>query len=120
MAKKGESIIDITRNLCDSCKHDYPDCDGNPEFGDNVENSNIIRCNSYKKQLTAYPKVEIGKDYWIYILKNEKVSMKDFIPHKRVEEDSRLDNLYYEIGNYFYTEDDCLKEIERVTKLKKK
>ena len=47
--------------------------------------------------------------------------MNEFIPKKRIEEDKNsINTLYYETGNYFYTEDECLKAIERITKLKKK
>lgn len=122
MAKKGELLIDTTRNLCDSCKHNYPDCDGDPEFGTNIGNDNVIRCTSYvKKPKSNVSRLENGKEFWVYILKDEKISLNELIPNKRIEDDkNRINSLYYEIGNYFYTEGDCLKEIERVTKLKNK
>lgn len=122
MAKKGEIKIDTTRNLCDSCKHNYPDCDGDPEFGTSIGNDNVIRCKSYsKKPKSIVPRLENGKEFWVFILKDEKVSMNEFIPKKRIEEDKNsINTLYYETGNYFYTEDECLKAIERITKLKKK
>lgn len=121
MAKKGEIKIDTTRNLCDSCKHSYPDCDGDPEFGDNIGYDNIIRCSSYRKKSKAnIPRLENGQEFWVYILKDEKVSMNELIPKKRIEEEKNsINTTYYEVGNYFYTEEDCLKKIEQINKLKK-
>ena len=122
MAKRGESTIDTKRNLCDTCKHVFPDCNGEIEFGDNIGSNNIIRCTSYKKKpQTSVPRLKVGQEYWVYILKDQNVSMNEFIPKKRTEEEKNATNtLYYQIGNYFYTEEDCWKEIERVTKLKNK
>ena len=112
--------IDTKRNLCGSCKSSYPDCTGNPEFGDRVGNDNVIRCNKYVKKKTSVQRVSVGEEYYVYVLRDRNISMSDFIPRKRVETNNGTDNLYYEIGNYFLNEADCNKEIERVTKLKKK
>lgn len=35
-------------NLCDNCQEFYPQCAGNPEFGDGIGNDNVIKCNQYK------------------------------------------------------------------------
>lgn len=113
------STIDTKRNLCGSCKSSYPDCKGEPEFGDNVGNDNVIRCNKYIKKKTNVVRVEIGDEYYVYVLKDQNVSMNDFISRKRVETNNATDNLYYEVGNYFLTEGNCNEEIERVTKLKR-
>lgn len=113
------STIDTKRNLCGSCKSSYPDCKGKPEFGDNVGNDNVIRCNKYLKKKTNVVRVAVGEEYFVYVLKDQNVSMNDFISRKRVETNNPTDNLYYEIGNYFLTEGDCNEEIERVKKLKK-
>lgn len=120
MAKKGEIKIDTNRNLCGSCKHNYPDCDGDPEFGTNISNDNVIRCTSYiKEQKHRFQRLENGKEFWVYVLKDDKISMSEFVTRKRIEDDkNRINNLYYQVRNYFHTEEDCLKEIERLHKLK--
>lgn len=34
-------------NLCDSCRNNYPECNGDVLFGDGVGNDNICCCNCY-------------------------------------------------------------------------
>jgi len=119
MDKKRQSTIDTKRNLCGSCKSSYPGCTGEPEFGDNVGNDNVIRCKKYIKKKTNVIRVEVGDEYFVYVLKDESVSMNEFKSRRRIETNNTTDNLYYEVGNYFLTEEDCNIEIERVTKLKK-
>lgn len=118
MAKKGEIKIDTTRNLCDSCKHNYPDCDGDPEFGNNVGQDNVIKCNTYrKKPKTLLPRVANGESYWVFIRKDDN-NPNELIPHKRVEsKDNRLGAIYHEEGNYFHKEEEC---IQHINKLKEK
>lgn len=40
---------DADLNLCDTCEHDYPICNGKQvRFGTGKGNDNIIKCNTYK------------------------------------------------------------------------
>lgn len=105
MAKKGESKIDTTRNLCDSCKFNYPDCDGDPEFGDNISNDNIIKCKQYRKTDKVYKRVGKGEVYWWFNYFHKVI--------KQVEQNSIFDSIRSEAGNYFYTEEDCVEGIDK-------
>ena len=40
-------ILNNKVNLCDSCKHDYPECNGKVVFGDGKGMDNICCCNEY-------------------------------------------------------------------------
>ena len=105
MAKKGELLIDTTRNLCDTCKHLYPDCDGDPIFGDNVGSDNVIKCKQYRKSDKLYKRVSKGSEYWSFNHVFEP------IPH--IEQESVLDSTRSTIGNYFYTKEDCIIGIDK-------
>lgn len=108
--KKGEHLkginkIDRKRNLCDTCKHTFPDCDGEPEFGDNVGSDNIIKCKQYRKTEKVYKRVSKGESYWAF--------NHDFVPIHHIEEESVLDTTRSQNGNYFYTEIDCQLGIDK-------
>lgn len=105
MAKKGETIIDTKRNLCDTCKHVFPDCDGDPEFGENIGSDNIIKCDSYQKPSKKLKRVEVGKMYWWFDI--------SLVSNNRIETGSVRDEQYSRNGNYFYTEEDCSIGIEK-------
>lgn len=72
-----------------------------------------------KKELNQpkkVPRLNKGENYWVII--QGKTTM--FEPKMRTEEGNndkgainRLDELYSEVGNYFYTLDDCNKRIEK-------
>jgi len=115
MAKKGETKIDTNRNLCDSCKHNYPDCDGDPEFGNNIDNDNVIRCASYYKHVVFDTKrLEIGETYYVMVFKNKYNKEAGFEIKPRVESKNYYDNLYYDIRNYYHTPEDCQKGIDKI------
>lgn len=116
MAKRGESKIDTTRNLCDSCKHNYPDCDGDPEFGTSIGNDNVIRCKSYSKKSDFNTKrLEIGDIYYVMVFKNKYDKTDGFEIKPRIESESYFDNLHYQIRNYYHTPEDCQKNIDKIT-----
>ena len=96
MAKK---TIDTKRNLCDSCKFQFPDCDGDPVFGDSIGNDNIIMCKQYKKPNVIFKRVEKGSPYWWFDI--------NFKTNSRIESDSDLDRIYSRNGNYYYNQEDC-------------
>lgn len=112
MEKRGRKV-DNTRHLCKACKKLHDNCvNENYKTG---ESDNVFKCDGYKK--TDVNKLRwrasVGGEYYVIILRNDKASMKDFIPHKRVENETRIDSLYHEIGNYFETIGECEKEIIR-------
>ena len=105
--------IDLNRHLCDSCNL-FEKCEfENYEVG---EKQNVIRCKKYQKKNENKLKlrVEVGDLFWYYIYVDEKQPKKGFKPKSRVETGNRIDNLLHEVGNYFYTEEDCISEIKRL------
>lgn len=113
--KRGRKVDD-SRDLCPSCVK-REKC-VNIEF-ETGENGNVFSCSFHKKANTNKLKwrADIGEEFYCIILRDEKNSMKDYMQHKRVEANSRIDSLYHEVGNYFKTSEDCEIEIIRWNKL---
>jgi len=111
MLKRGRKV-DESRDLCPTCIKKENCVNITFESG---EKGNVFNCSFYKKSNTNKLRwrANIGEEFYVIILKDEKKSMKDFIPYKRIEKDSRLDALHHEIGNYFKTIEETEKEIVR-------
>ena len=69
-----------------------------------------------KEQKKARWRANKGEEYFVYILKDENASMYEFKVNKRIENESRIDSLYHEIGNYFQTEQECINELKKYEK----
>lgn len=111
--------IDTTRNLCASCLLSRMSCEPKDAF--EGEEQNIYKCSSYKKnsnpEIPLY-RAGLGSPFYVYIYKDKKDPSKGFITNERIERNSRIDNVYYEVRNYFMSEADCQKEIDRLHILK--
>jgi hypothetical protein len=82
-----EVSIDTKINLCATCIHDIPTCNGNPIFGDGLGNDNVIQCIEYSKSLPQSQKTESAeetdlKQYVTNLLyaarEDESASIEDF------------------------------------------
>jgi hypothetical protein len=106
--------IDLTRHLCDTCSL-CSKCEFKLfEIG---ENNNVIRCIKYRKTKDKNCiRVEVGEMFWHYGYVDENHPEKGFKSKCRVESKNRIDNLLYEVNNYFDTLEKCNIEIERVSK----
>lgn len=112
---KGEIRIDLSRHLCDTCKKA-----SNCEF-DNYEcgnKQNVVRCIKYQKtnENKLKKRVEKGDVFWYFVYVDEKDISLGVKAISKVETNDRIDNLLHEVGNYFYTEEECN---EAILKLKK-
>lgn len=102
--------IDLSRNLCDNCSKFSLDEECKYLEANLGEFGNVARCPNFVKineNLNRW-RSKVGGEYFSYILKDENISMKQFKPNRRVENETRIDDLYYEIGNYFRTEEECI------------
>jgi len=108
MAKKGEILVDKNRHLCTNCKFDIENCDSDPVYGDSEEVLNVIKCSSFRKSITQLKRVKKGEQYWWF---NNKL-----IPVLQIEQESIFDSTRSENGNYFYTEEDCIKRVNKIKK----
>jgi len=110
--------VDITRHLCTTCKKQDLTCEN--KWYDQGENGNIFRCKKHTKiKETSYRwRADEGNEYFSYIIKDDKVSMKQFKPNRRIENKSYTDNLYHEVGNYFRTEEECIINYKQFEKIK--
>jgi hypothetical protein len=105
--------IDLNRHLCDSCrlslKCEFEGC----ELGDE---NNVIRCKKFQKvNINKFrPRVEKGNYYWHFVYADENNNDKTLIPIMSIDTNSRIDNLLYEIGNYFCTEQECIDKINLI------
>ena len=51
-----DNFTDTTKNLCDTCKHDFAICGGiGIEFGNGVGGDNVCKCKSYTAKTNVIP-----------------------------------------------------------------
>ena len=108
-----KQTIDETRNLCETCKKQLTCTYDLQEYG---EQQNVIRCKKFTKvnENKLKPRVEIGDVFYHYTFKDENNRCLGFKIKSRVESKNRIDNLLYEVGNYFLSENECTQEIEKL------
>ena len=109
----GKIRIDLDRHLCGTCKFlNKCDFDGF-ETG---ENDNVIRCKKYNKANANKLKqrAELGDTYYVFGYVDEKNLNFSLTPKQRVESNTRIEDLFHEIGNYFISEQKCIEAIKLI------
>lgn len=106
-----KTTIDETRNLCETCKKKLTCTYDLQEYG---ATQNVIRCKKFSKvnENKLNPRVEVGDIFYHYTFKDENNRKLGFKTKSRIESKNRIDNLLYEVGNYFLSENECNKAIE--------
>lgn len=106
--------IDEDRNLCDSCTKIELTCAR--EWYSFGENNNINRCKRYSKVKSSKNKwrAKEGEEYYSFIYEDENEKIKKYKSNKRIEKGSHIDDTYHEFGNYFKTEEECIKHYKTI------
>lgn len=93
--------IDQSRHLCTNCKKKELEKSCEESWFEIGEEGNIFRCLKHQKIKKTIKnwRAKKGDIDYSYTLENEKVSMKKFKPNRRGENETRIDDLYHEIGN---------------------